>query len=220
MCLAFAAEGARDVPRSTLHWVRRAIAAPASVGQTRPVGAESDKSALTALLVPVPAADPVVSTHRQSLDPSARWGVPAHVTLLFPFLPPSQVSYSVVNRIDNALSALTAIDFSLERTGWFDDQVLWLAPHPDDPFRRLIQILCDAFPECPPYGGAFGEPVPHLTIGDRSGGASRADLQAAESAVASRLPVRATADTIVLMTGRREPGSWQTTHAFSLGRSH
>ena len=36
----------------------------------------------TALLLPVPAAEPAVSDHRARLDEAARDGVPAHVTVL------------------------------------------------------------------------------------------------------------------------------------------
>ncbi len=181
--------------------------------------AEPDPAAQTALLVPVPAAEPAVGRHRRSLDPSAGWGVPAHVTVLFPFLPPSLVSDSVVARIEQTLRGVPAFDFALDRTEWFGDQVVWLAPEPDEPFRRLIRTLSDAFPECPPYGGAYDEQVPHLTIGQRSDDAALAALQVAAASVATCLPLRTTADTILLMTGRREPLSWRTAHTFPLTRS-
>ena len=45
----------------------------------------------SALLVPVPAAEPAVAEHRARLDGSARDGVPAHLTVLYPFLPPALV---------------------------------------------------------------------------------------------------------------------------------
>ena len=196
------------------------VAISGSTGQHGSVETESDKSTLTALLVPIPAVETVVGEHRRHLDPSARWGVPAHITILFPFLRPSLVSDSVLDLIERALSAVTVIDVGFERTAWFDDQVLWLAPEPADPFRHLIGAVCDAFPECQPYGGAVGEPVPHLTVGDRRGGASLSDLQTAEVAVTSGLPLRANANTMLLMTGRSEPASWHTLHSFPLARSH
>ena len=43
----------------------------------------------SAVLVPIPAAERVVSTHRSRLDGAAALGVPAHVTVLFPFVPPT-----------------------------------------------------------------------------------------------------------------------------------
>ena len=44
----------------------------------------------SAILVPVPEAGPVVGRLRARLDRSASRGVPAHVTVLYPFVPPEQ----------------------------------------------------------------------------------------------------------------------------------
>jgi hypothetical protein len=38
-------------------------------------------------VVPIPEAEPVVGRWRSTLDPSAAYGVPAHVTVMYPFLP-------------------------------------------------------------------------------------------------------------------------------------
>ena len=35
---------------------------------------------------------------------------------------------------------------------------------PVEPFRALTAQLCDRWPEAPPYGGAYPEVVPHLTV--------------------------------------------------------
>src|ERR1700761_7063123 len=53
-----------------------------------PPGARDEQSAL---LIRVPAAEPAVGAHRARLDASARDGVPAHLTVLYPFLPPAQI---------------------------------------------------------------------------------------------------------------------------------
>ena len=42
---------------------------------------DADPGWETALLLPVPAAEPAVSHHRAQLDEAARDGVPAHVTV-------------------------------------------------------------------------------------------------------------------------------------------
>jgi hypothetical protein len=39
----------------------------------------------SAIIVPVPAVEPLVSQWRQRFDVSARHGVPAHITVLYPF---------------------------------------------------------------------------------------------------------------------------------------
>jgi hypothetical protein len=36
---------------------------------------------------------------------------------------------------------------------------------PDEGFRALTRAVWSAFPDFPPYGGAFTEIVQHLTIG-------------------------------------------------------
>src|SRR5437660_989822 len=46
----------------------------------------------SALLIPVPEAEPLVGQWRLEHDPSARAGVPPHVTLLYPFLPPDDIT--------------------------------------------------------------------------------------------------------------------------------
>ncbi len=50
-----------------------------------------------------------------------------------------------------------------ERVGLWPG-VVYLAPEPADRFSRLIDDLVAAFPHHPPYGGAFDEVIPHLTI--------------------------------------------------------
>jgi len=49
-------------------------------------------AAQSAVLVPVPEAEPAVSRHRARLDRAAAWGVPAHVTILYPFAPPLAIT--------------------------------------------------------------------------------------------------------------------------------
>jgi hypothetical protein len=48
------------------------------------------ENTLSAVVVPVPEAEPRVGALRTALDPSAALGVPAHVTILYPFVAPAQ----------------------------------------------------------------------------------------------------------------------------------
>jgi 2'-5' RNA ligase len=178
--------------------------------------AEADAAGLSALLVPVSAAEGLVEEFRRDLDPAAGWGVPAHITALFPFLPVAHVTTSVLDRVQEALQAIEAFDCHLERTEWFDDRVLWLAPVPDSPFRQITQALWTAFPECPPYGGAFNDVVPHLTVGDRTDGGDLRPLRRAETAIEQGLPIRFAVTSVHLMSGHQEPNSWTTLHQFPL----
>ena len=170
----------------------------------------------TAVLVPVLEAEPLVAAHRRPLDPAGAWGVPAHVTLLFPFVPPTDFDGGVLTRLKDAVQSVAAFDCAFARTQRFGDEVLWLAPEPDEPFRRLTAAIWQAFPDHPPYGGAHPDPTPHLTVGGPVRDAA-AELLAAETDVRTGLPVHARLDHALLMAGTREPNSWHVLHELPLG---
>jgi hypothetical protein len=177
------------------------------LGMTSQAGLVTDRE--SALLVPVPAAERVVSPHRSRLDGAAALGVPAHVTVLFPFVPPPQITPAVVDALAAAVGAVSAFGCEFGDCAWFGEDVLYLAPRPDAPFRALTRAVCAAFPGYLPYGGAFADSVPHLTIGERPPVGAWA-LRAAEVAVSPYLPVRAQVDRVWLMAGSAAPGSWHT----------
>lgn len=169
----------------------------------------------SALMVAVPEAEPVVARHRDRLDESASWGVPAHVTVLFPFLPPDRIDERVLDTLRLVAASVPAFFLKLDGLGWFGDRVLWLTPNPPDPFRQLTAAVTARFPGVQPYGGEFDEVVPHLTVGD---GHPPAELTAAGEQVLPHLPIHARADTLRLITGRLEPGGgWPTLAEFALG---
>lgn len=176
----------------------------------------------SALLLPVPAAETAVGPHRARLDLSARDGVPAHITVLYPFLPPAEIRPDVLAELSRLFAGAPRFSFTLDRVRWFDESVVWLGPSDESPFRALTALASAAYPSCPPYGGAHRDPVPHLTIGD-DGGVT--ELRAAAEAVRPLLPIAAVATEVTLMTGpdpRRQlglqpPGPWQTVAAFPLG---
>lgn len=163
----------------------------------------------SAVLVPVPEAERVVSRYRARLDDAAALGVPAHVTVLYPFVPPTAITAATLEELAAAAASVGAFDCEFPVTAWFGSNVLWLAPRPDEPFRELTRVVAEAFPGYRPYDGAFDDVVPHLTVGDRpSGGA--AELRAAEAGVLPLLPVSARISRVWLMTGGAAPGSWRT----------
>jgi len=162
----------------------------------------------SAVLVPVPDAERVVGRHRARLDRAAVEGVPAHVTILYPFVSPPQITAATIEVLAAAVGSVSSFDCRFPRTAWFGDEVLWLTPVPDGPFRALTRAVMAAFPGYLPYGGAIADVVPHLTVGDSPAGGV-AELRAAEADVLGALPVRARISRAWLMTGTREPGSWQ-----------
>jgi 2'-5' RNA ligase len=171
-------------------------------------------AAQSGLVVPVAAATATVAPWRERLDPAAVHGVPPHVTVLFPFVPPAALGPSHVQRLGRIFASARPFDFSLTRIGWFGDAVVYLAPEPAAPFVALTERVVAAFPEHPPYEGAYDDITPHLTIGDRG---SPAELRRAATAVSPNLPIAARATEVWLMVGAPEPGAWRVHSRFPLG---
>lgn len=65
----------------------------------------------TALIVAVPAAEPIVSRHRFELDANARLGIPAHVTVLAPFLPGSTLGTEQQARLRRVVASVRPFRF-------------------------------------------------------------------------------------------------------------
>ena len=181
---------------------------------------DADPGWETALLLPVPAAEPAVSHHRARLDEAPRDGVPAHVTVLYPFLPPAEISEPLLASLGRLFAGFAAFEFTLDRIGWFGEEVVWLGPRDPAPFSALTSAAFTAFPCCPPYGGQHAVVVPHLTIGHVGGPQA---LRAAAESVRPCLPIEATAMEVILMAGPRPgtpgtpPGQWRAVAAFPLG---
>jgi 2'-5' RNA ligase superfamily len=175
----------------------------------------------TALLLPVPAAEPAVGQHRARLDEAARDGVPAHITVLYPFLPPAGIDAALFASLRRLFAGLGAFEFTLDKVRWFGDELVWLGPRDPAPFTALTDLVVTAFPSCPPYGGRHSEVIPHLTIGHLGGPEA---LRAAAESVRHRLPIEASAARVILMAGPRPgnpgtpPGQWRTVAAFPLGQ--
>ena len=171
----------------------------------------------TAIVVPVGAVEGVVSPWRQRLDPGAVLGVPAHVTVVFPFAPAAVVDEMLIARLAAVFATVEAFDCTFGSCRWFGSDVLWLAPDPDQPFRDLTAAVLDAFPQYLPYGGAYDDVVPHLTVGE-SRLAEPHELHEAEADVTRYLPLPARVVGGLLMAGSSEPGSWHPVAELPLRR--
>lgn len=153
----------------------------------------------TALLVPVREAEPLVRHHRHEFDPVAPLGVPAHVTVLYPFLPPEQVDNDVCDAIADVVDGLHAFEFELRDVRRFPDGVVYLAPEPTAPFVEITAALVARWPDHPPYGGAYDTVIPHLTVAQTNGSAA---VAAMEAELTDGLPIPALADAVWLMEGQ------------------
>ncbi|MCW2965197.1 MAG: hypothetical protein JWO17_2449 [Actinomycetia bacterium] len=147
----------------------------------------------TALIVPVPEAEPQIGELRLAHDPSAALGVPAHVTILFPFLDAADLDDAA---IADLMAEFPAFDFVLDRVERFPDGVTWLHPAPSLPFVDLTAAVWQRWPERPPYEGAYDEVIPHMTISE-----SPIDVQL-------ELPIVARAREVMLIEEDEPSGRW------------
>jgi hypothetical protein len=162
----------------------------------------------SAVLIRVPEAEPLVGEWRRRFDPSALLGIPAHITVVYPFVP--------VEGVQAALRGLFAevapCRFELRAPARFPS-VLYLKPEPDAALRAIIEGVVGRFPEHPPYGGAFDDLMPHLTVAQ----SGDEDLLArVESQLPRGLPVEVDVAEAVLMT-EREDGLWRVADTFPFG---
>jgi 2'-5' RNA ligase len=156
----------------------------------------------TALIIAVPEAEALVGDWRERYD-NASLGIPAHVTLLFPFVPSEKVDDILLAELRELFAAQPAFSFSLPRVARFPE-VAWLAPEPATPFRRLTELIYSRYPDYPPYEGIHDEIIPHLTVG--VGDAALQDE--IEAALTPQLPIHAEARHVTLLV-EDDLGHWQ-----------
>jgi 2'-5' RNA ligase len=157
-----------------------------------------------ALVVPFEELAPVVDDLRErTCDSKPSHGMPPHVTLLVP-------APCAADAISDVLAPFPAFDVAFARLDRFPG-VLWVAPDPAEPFRRMIEALMRQFPDQPPYGGAFAEIVPHLTV-------AQSGLEDAAEIVQAQLPLRARAERAALLE-QAQPDRWREIASFELGET-
>jgi len=89
--------------------------------------------------------------------------VPAHITLLYPFVLTDQID-AAVTRLTPICSSFPPFDLILDHYGRFED-TLFLEPSNSEKLRELHQRLTNAFPDYPVYQGEHGQVLhPHVTL--------------------------------------------------------
>jgi 2'-5' RNA ligase len=173
----------------------------------------SSESVLVAL---VPEAEALVKPFRDRYDPSAAAGMPAHVTLLYPFKLPDELDDALLANLRHCFARFAPFRFALTSISRFPVEVLYLAPEPDEPFRRLTLAIWERYPETPPYGGKWPDIIPHLSVASLAD-ERRLGCVADEFAQACRrkLPIHARAAEVALMVTRS--GRWQIHSMLRLG---
>jgi len=161
--------------------------------------------------VVVPEAARAVDRWRLLHTYDGALGVPAHVTVLYPFVPPASLEADLTALVAELAASQAPFDVSFRRVARWPDGIVYLPPEPPEPFLALIAGACARWPEWPPYGGAHDEVVPHLTVVDDEAVADEAARD-----VESSLPLAARIDELTLLAEGAD-GRWRVHAAFPLG---
>ncbi|ADD43685.1 2'-5' RNA ligase family protein [Stackebrandtia nassauensis] len=165
---------------------------------------------LSALVIGVPEAEPVVGPARARHDPSVAYGVGPHVSVMYPFLPASNVNPDVRGTLATMFGESTAFEATFAACGRFPGLV-YLAAEPVDRFDALTGAVISRWPDLVPYQGKYGKPTPHLSVAFTEdpavGEAVRAELEPG-------LPLRVRVSTVdlVVFDGSR----WNPSDSFPL----
>ena len=167
--------------------------------------------------IPVPELEAVV---RPRLERFAPQDVPAdpddtvaHITLLGPFVALSDLTEGVLDELERFFADVTPFEYALTGIHQFPGGKVYLSPSPAAPFRHLTHELARLFPEQPPYGDAFDEVVPHLSVPIPEG----ETIESLEFELGPRFPLTTYARRAALFWW--EPGASRTLATFSFGTS-
>ena len=164
----------------------------------------------TGLILLVPEVEPAIGRWREQYDSVAPLGVPAHVTVLYPWIPAGRLTEADCDGVAEIAGATDPIELTFAAIGRFPD-VLWLDPQPSGPILALIAAVTARWPDYLPYGGQYGDPpVPHLTVADTDPdqlGAVVADIEQA-------LPISSTVGELSLVVRQAEGWSFDRRFPF------
>ena len=81
-------------------------------------------SSESALVVLVPEAEALVKAFRDKYDLSAAAGMPAHITLLYPFKPPAGLGSDVIENLHSCFARFAPFNYSFAAARRLPSEVL------------------------------------------------------------------------------------------------
>lgn len=141
-------------------------------------------------------------------------GLPAHLTMLYPFVEPARLGRAVRRRLASVAAATPPFDYKLVAAATWPGTI-YVAVDPAERFVALQRSLGAAFPDFPIYGPNPGFMfVPHVTIAE---GPPIADPVTLEDAAWRALPRLGRAGSIEVIA-RPTDAPWRTIWRLPLGR--
>jgi 2'-5' RNA ligase len=181
---------------------------------------ELNQMVLASIDILLPSLLPVIGEW-YSKTPSADDGMPPHCTLLYPWRR-SEMLRTDLEQLRQVASSFGPIQVELRGLGRFPNVALYLVPEPGDILCALMRAIWKAFPDSPPYEGAFGlrpAPVPHVTVAKGTDGY----LNEVEPLVRARVLARPlevqVREICVSVDGAAPGGKWTTLHRVALSHA-
>src|SRR5436309_11164707 len=117
-----------------------------------PVEGGMDGEPRTALVAPVPAADLLLAAVAADHPAAVRTGLPAHVTLLYPFVSAAALDSDGVPWLREFAAAQPPVELEFTEVVHTADFVYL----PAAPLGPLVRAARDRWPALAPYAGRFG----------------------------------------------------------------
>lgn len=166
----------------------------------------------TALVIPVPEADPALAAVGSRYPGLVRDGLPAHLTVLYPWLPGTDVD-DYARRSCAALAASVEPAEAVFREIGVHPGMVFLRPADPGPADRLIAGARDRWPALPPYGGKYPDSPAHVTLA--LGELSPEEIAGVRELVEPLLPIRSPLAELRLVA--LGPDGWLATDRWPLG---
>jgi 2'-5' RNA ligase len=136
---------------------------------------------MTTIIAPTPFVGRRIEEIRYERDWSASLGVPAHITLLGPFLHPDSVGPGIVARLAQILARYPPPVIRLEELRLVDD-VACLIPTETEALAAISRELHEAWPQTASHGGLH-----HVTI---ARDVNKAVFETLQAELSSLLPLK------------------------------
>ena len=134
------------------------------------------------LLLITPDAESLVGRWRAEHDYAARFGIPAHVTVRTPFLPPERWRDPAFALLESFLPTDLTLAHLENRPGG-----LVIVVEPDDGLSEITEAVTRSWPALPPHKGNRPDLAYHMTVVRTANDRIRSE---AAEAIAPHLPLR------------------------------
>ncbi|WP_340672107.1 2'-5' RNA ligase family protein (plasmid) [Saccharopolyspora sp. ID03-671] len=130
----------------------------------------------TGIVIPVSEGQPLLDAVAERFPDAVRTGVPAHLSLLYPFVPAAELDEHVVSTLTSIFAQHEPL--SVKFAGIVrSDGFVALRPEPADRVEALASAVRSRWPDVVPYDGRY-DAEPHLTVAmqtteDRAGSIER-----------------------------------------------